>query len=518
MTNSIRFLGLIAMAAAFAVAHTQSPHVWSNQNQYFLHGAAAAGVGDLANDWLANTCDPTPVFSRLVKWAFAGHGTAILSAVYFTLLMLYLVSIDRLLCALYGNQRRHRWLTLALVVVAHAACLRVASAFWLGKDYPWYLQAGVAGQYLLGPGLQPSAFGVFLITGLAEFATGRLLRAACWTALATLLHPGALLMSGLLVLGYQVELLSRRQVANAIAIGAVAFVIALPTLIYSWVTFAGGEPEQRQQAQAILVNVRLPHHCLIERWLDSIAILQLAGACTGLFLLRGTLLFRPLAVVAGLAAVLSIVQWVTGSHALALLFPWRVSVLLVPVALAVIADRLARLAKFAQPWQVAAGIAGVAAVGGIGTMVSQFGYQTNADERGVLEFVRLQHRHGDVYLLPVSIPDLRQMPAGSASMTFARSHLGMPTDFQQFRLTTGTGIYVDFKSIPYSANEVLEWHRRMRQCQEWYSRGDWDLVAEQLHEVGITCVVDRNAGPKDYRHFHEEYSDGQFRVLRLTPP
>ena len=57
-------LALVAvLAAAFAAAHTQAPLFFSNQNQYLLHGLAAAGYGHLSADWLSTTADPTPLFS-----------------------------------------------------------------------------------------------------------------------------------------------------------------------------------------------------------------------------------------------------------------------------------------------------------------------------------------------------------------------------------------------------------------------------------------------------------------------
>ena len=59
---------LILLAAGFALAHTQSPLFFSNQNQYLLHGLADAGYGHLSHDWLANTKDPTPAFSFLNLW------------------------------------------------------------------------------------------------------------------------------------------------------------------------------------------------------------------------------------------------------------------------------------------------------------------------------------------------------------------------------------------------------------------------------------------------------------------
>ena len=57
---------LFLVALAFVAAYGQAPLYYSNQNQYFLHGLADAGEGLLREDWLANTRDPTPVFTALV--------------------------------------------------------------------------------------------------------------------------------------------------------------------------------------------------------------------------------------------------------------------------------------------------------------------------------------------------------------------------------------------------------------------------------------------------------------------
>ena len=46
------FLGTIL----FALAYTQAPLYYSNQNQYLLHGLATAGYGHLDGDWLATMC------------------------------------------------------------------------------------------------------------------------------------------------------------------------------------------------------------------------------------------------------------------------------------------------------------------------------------------------------------------------------------------------------------------------------------------------------------------------------
>ncbi|MGL6094648.1 MAG: hypothetical protein ACRC7O_02455, partial [Fimbriiglobus sp.] len=154
-----RWFPLVA-AVAFAAAHTQGPLYFSNQNQYFLHGLADAGVGDLATDWLANTPDPTPVFSHGVAWAYRLAGPAAFQVAFFGLLALYFRSLWGVAAALpfFPQSRGGRLTFAAALIVVHSGIVRAASARWLGVDYPWYFQAGVANQYLLGPGLQPSVF------------------------------------------------------------------------------------------------------------------------------------------------------------------------------------------------------------------------------------------------------------------------------------------------------------------------------------------------------------------------
>ena len=84
--------GLILLVGLlFALTYTQSPLFTSNQNQYFLHGMAKAGFGYLNQDWLANTLDPTPLFSALVYLTYRfTHQPILFYLFYAGLLGLYL--------------------------------------------------------------------------------------------------------------------------------------------------------------------------------------------------------------------------------------------------------------------------------------------------------------------------------------------------------------------------------------------------------------------------------------------
>src|SRR5262249_22457308 len=130
---------------------------------------------------------------------------------------------------------------------------------------------------------------------------------------------------------------------QALALGAFTLLLVLPAVAYVALTFGPTSAETFAEAQAILVNVRIPHHALPRLWMDPIAGLQIAWGCLGLVLVYKTRLFWVLAVPALGWMVLTLLQIATGGHTLALLFPWRVSSVLVPVATAIVLARLVAL-------------------------------------------------------------------------------------------------------------------------------------------------------------------------------
>jgi len=517
-------LEALLLAIAFAAAHTQSPLYYSNQNQYFVHGLANGGHVNLSHDWLANTTDPTPVFSALVALGYRVLGEWSFQAAYFLLLMGYFLSMRWLVAALPGmpHSRGFRLVWAAAFIAAHAAVLRVLSVKLEGVDYPWFAQAGVAGQYVLGPGLQPSAFGVLLIAGLAAFANRRTVLACGLVGAACAFHSTYMLSAASLVLGFLVVMFREDDDAGPQAMWGLlaATVFVAPVAAYTLFTFGPHDPASFEAAQHILTEVRIPHHCSIERWFDRVAGVQLAWAGLGLALLCHSRLFLVILIAAGIGLGGTLIQYDNESPTLALMFPWRITVVLVPLATAVIAAKLvARLPD--KPWVGWVGGVGVAvfAVGGVWVTVEQVGYRAGVDETPLYDFVRANSEPTQVYLLPVRFPaPSNRKGAMSASFTpppRQNSDL-IAVDLQRFRLHAGTPIYVDFKSMPYMENEVLEWQRRMWQCEKWYA-SDW-AAPERLQELRaqkITHVVTSADKPLTASYLEVVHTDPAFIVYRL---
>lgn len=232
-------LSFIAWTVIFAVIHTQAPLYTKNQNQYFLHGLASAGYGFLDQDWLANTVDPTPLFSLLVDYTYRVFRTDIPFYIYYALLLgVYLSSIFGIADSIF-DIRKSRVKTivfLAAFLAIHSAAFRFLLTSTLGTTYVF--EGGVAGQRVLGPIFQPSSLGVLLILSVHLFLRQRIYLAVLAATLAGTFHPTYILSSAVLTAAYMwIVFWEEKRAAKALTIGVLALVLVLPIVAYVYVLY-----------------------------------------------------------------------------------------------------------------------------------------------------------------------------------------------------------------------------------------------------------------------------------------
>jgi hypothetical protein len=522
----------------FGIVYTQSPLYYSNQHQYFLHGLAQGGLGFLHEDWLANTADPTPLFSSLVAFTYRYLSESFFYLYYILLLGVYFHALAGIFEHLCGGRATAgtRLSFITLLIVLHSGLLRWTSAQVFGVDYPWYFQAGVANQYILGAGLQPSVFGVLLALSISTFLRDRPFLAATWLSLAGVMHSTYLLSAAFLTVAYLCLLWREKRRREALFVGLWALLLVLPVVVYNLCTFAPSSPQTFAEAQHLLAHFRIPHHAQVDRWLDGIAWAQIGWVIAAMFLVRGSRLFVILFVVFVLSLALTLVQVATGNDTLALLFPWRSSSILVPIATAIFLARIIqglsvcfppsslRLERILQAACVL--MLAIAAAGGAYVTYFGLGYRTNREELDLLEYIRINKVEGDIYLLPVEVPKLTSGKRGAASLNFTppprrnAQQQNISVDLQRFRLFTGAPIYIDFKSIPYKDVEVLQWHQRVLWNHHLYEQRDWsdEKIKAELKQRGITHVV--TAADRDVRcdALQLVYADKYYRLYRVRLP
>jgi hypothetical protein len=519
----------------FSLAYTQAPLYYSNQNQYLLHGLAAGGRGLLPDDWLAGTADPTPAFSAAVAVTYRYLTEECFYIAYALLLGLYLLAMTGIFRSVAGRpvSLAEYGCFAALVILTHAALLRWLSWRVLGNDYPWFLQCGLAGQYVLGPVLQPSTFGVLLLVSVACFVNGRPFLAVVCSSAAAAVHVTYMPGAGLLTIAYLLILSWERHWRTVLLVGALALAIVVPTLLYSWRTFGPSSPQVFAQAQDTLVHFRVPHHAKPRLWLDAIALAQLTWMGLALWLTRGTRLAAVLGIVALSTGVLSLVQAATGNDTLALFFPWRTTAYLVPIATAVVLARIVRALASRAAGRERALLIGSAtlmvalAIGGVGLVIAGQAHPSPADEQPVLDYIRSHRRPGDLYLVPIVLPDPPDGPKSSDSIDFKPAppadavRPARPFDLQRFRLYTGAPLFVDFKAIPYKDVEVLEWRKRVDWAHAFYQHlgeenlGNW---ADELRERHITHVLVRAGQDVRCRELTKIYEGGCYALYQVREP
>jgi hypothetical protein len=241
-------------------------------------------------------------------------------------------------------------------------------------------------------------------------------------------------------------------------------------------------------------------------------------------------LFAVLAVPFVLSLLLTLLQLATGGNTLALLFPWRISALLVPIATAIILTvALRRLgAWLSQPGVSAAFVCccgvvlGMVVIGGLNIHGLGLAYHANPDEEPVLDYVRTHRRQNDVYLIPVTVPTIDPKKKGVFSATFTppprQSSVNfIPVDFQRFRLETGAPIVIDHKSIPYRDIEVIEWYHRLQMVEAIYKERDrmTDETRKALREWGVTHVVATTDRDLHWPGLEMLHADSNYKVYRI---
>lgn len=506
--NIVRIGAFLLLSVVGSVIYGQAPLYTSNQNQYFLHGLASAGLGHLSDDWLARTADPTPVFSFLVagtyrvlrEYMFYGYAI-VLAGVYF----FSLVGIASHLFNL-GHSRGGFLAYLGLLMTMHAALLGNLSLGMLGVDVRMVLTSGVAGLGIPGDILQPSLFGVLLVASVYAFLMKRPFLAVVCAGLAAIVHPTYLLGASVLVSSYAVVTLAETgKVRAALLIGLAGLALVAPMAGYVYYAFRPTSAAAAAAAADILINLRSPHHFLVQRWLGPTAYLQIAIMVAGLLVARRSRrLYLVLLFSFVTAAVLTCVWAISGNTRLAVLIPWRLSAYIVPIATSVLAaaavswvrDRYVRGGARGERALVWAGCVTMLVLLLAGALYMRRDIVDSQQDASVpmMDFVRRSAAAGDVYLIPL--------------------------DLERFRLYTAAPIFADRKSIPYRDVELVEWYERYRVGTAFYQLNDPALTCDALARLSSRYRMTRVVllkGQTDGRCplLQGLYEDGEYGVYRL---
>ena len=501
------YLGLVsflAVSLVFGVIYAQSPLYTSNQNAYFLHGLANAGYGYLKLDWLARRKESMPVFSWLVTLTYNVFHSKVPFYIYYALLMgVYLCSMFGIMDQMFDlrKSKTRTLVFLTLFLGAHSAALRFVLSRLVSADSTFLLEGGVAGQRILGQVFQPSVFGVFLVLSIYLFMHDRSFWSLVPIAVAVYFHPVYLLGGALLTIAYMwVIFHTEHNLKKSLLLGMVSLLLVAPALIYSILLFWDPNPVIAQEALDVLVNFRNPQHALVSSWLDWTVLVQALILLTGLFIIRKSKLFAILLIVTSGVLILTIIQIVTASEWLAMIFPWRVSVVLVPTGTTIlIAYGVTKfMDRLKEPGKVGFWLRLSSVLVLVGLMLA-----------GAIRFQIESARQKADPALPM--------------MTYVAAHKSptdiylVPPKMENFRLVTGAPILVDFKSAPDRDKDVMSWYTRL-QWNSWFYQGSdpCKTVLDIAHKYRVTRVVtEKDYAPTVCASLPIVYEDTIYRIYAL---
>ncbi len=475
-------LCLLACGAPLAV-----PYV-SNQNQYLAHVASQPG-SPLAQDWFVSTVDPYPLFSAVMGAMLDVGGFAGLRLAAFTATLVALCAVFWLAHQL-SPAGCGRSVPLGATTLVGATLLKVPFDLptpWLDAAAQLSAFHGLAGQYVISKPayVQPSVVGALVLLAFPAWMAARqtepghrrpfVLLAVALASAGCMLHPTYLvavaigLGAAMLVDAARRDLLALGATVGAGLVVLGATLVANPGLLA--IATASGESALALERFAF---ERIPHHTLYPSWENSDVLLLVVLSLAVLVLLvrRQRWLALWFVVALGVALVSALVVEVTRLTDLALLFPWRISVLLVPIAATVIAVELA-----AGAWRLIGDwlrwIALVAATA-----------------------VALTGLHATWAAVSPSVSD----PATALVRASGVTGVGLvPLEMSNIRLNAPAAVYVDWKSPPYAGTDLVEWWERVDEARsvaaapETFCSADWsagiDWVLLRSRQPAPTCTA-----------------------------
>jgi hypothetical protein len=468
---SWRVRGFVALVIGLVAAgHSIAAPYVVNQNQYFVH---AVGQSDprLSSDWLTGTTDPYPAFSWIMRLIIDLGGQPALRILAYGATVCGLLAVFLIARALSPRRGVGVPLVAAVLVGLTLSVGRLGSL--LPLDWSVSAFQGFAGQYILmKPGyVQPTTAGVLILLAfglLLQGASQPLRRfhvalAVVLVGVAALMAPTNAVIAAMAVgAAFLADAALRRPwrhiglYVGLIVVAVICAIVGSPSIL----SLGSTDPMMRQALDRFAFEL-FPLHTLATHWPpDDSALLIVIAA--GVILVPVTLasswIKRWLLIATAGSLFFASIVVVTHSSTLALLFPWRVSVIIVPIAATMVAVRVA----------------------------------------GWLSPLAVGHWHAKLVFFAaiIAVPGLastaaKASPTSSESMVSAvaaarPSGVGLiPLSAGTVRLNARVPVYVDAMSPPYAGRDLREfWNRvdRVRRFEanpesfcsaEWTSDIDW---------------------------------------------
>ena len=461
----------LILSILFAITIQQLPFFKGN-SLHLLHAIKDFDSNKLQEDWVANQTNHLPVFTYLNNIILQVFPVNILHAIHFILLVICSLSIFLICKNEFQNLNK---ISLSLIWYSVFILIYHEHSFF----------GGLAGQDLINEGYQPASFGVLFYCGIYLYLTKRYFYAVLLICLSASFHPSYVIHSGFLLFGFFIYFFSIKEFKLLFKVLLAYIILILPITIYIILNFLIIDKDLSSAGQLILLE-RIPHHALISNWFSYKDIISILIYLLSLFLVRkNKKFFIPLFVFGFLSILLSSIQFLTQNQSLALAFPWRASVFLIPLSSMIIVSFLINklLSK-----KINLNIFGVflfLIIFSFFFVKNHFLKNDNQYFYSKLELTKEISKHYNLI-----------------------QRILIPVDLAHIRMNTGLPIFIDWKHHAFKYNELIIWKKRVNLANQFYETSDFDkqkIILDDINQIeNISHIlIDKNELKKNCNNLIE---------------
>jgi len=302
------------------------PFPFGNQDPYLFWAINASLDGKLNADFLSNQPDPFPLFTLLYRFLPVQFFAGLSHFLMFLICVVYAKSASELL---KKQWKEYPVFILAILLVIHSSFL------WGGffkhlffADYRWFTHHGIAKQGLLFGYFQPSALGVFLLLGLVYYFQSKYREFLLCLLVAGAFHANYILLG--LILGCLAFLFRPRELWKE---KKIMILLILVWVSYLWYSINYFKVEGSAFNEAAVYFIQHNPHLDPLNWLNLETLIKLGFIWIAFYRRRHLFEGKFLLSLLGVTVFLSILTLVSKNSYLINLAPWRMSVIMMPMAI-----------------------------------------------------------------------------------------------------------------------------------------------------------------------------------------
>jgi hypothetical protein len=391
----------------------------------------------LSKDWLANTTDHVILFSQITEFLYSlspnllyfVHG-------FFTLILI--LSLCLISKKLGSNQFNKLSLSIFFIL------------FFICEIIFKILNQGNGGHYILGHFYQPSIFGILIIVSILFFINKKYIISIFCLILSAYFNPTYIFQCAILVVAYQLILFKDKSLKYSLFIGSLAFFLVIPLIYFTYYTFLTQPQDVLQKSQEILVYKRIALAALPIEFFYNYKLWQ----CLVLVFLA-SIVYRKntnIVILLMIPIIITIffvlIGYLTNNLTIILIFPQRSLAWLAPLALSLLIGRISTLIDYEKLFNISKDIIIIFFIFSLIFLA----------QRGVGKTIKAHYSLKENKLHTF----LRKLDYKDGSLL-------IPIDYAEIRMNAGVPIFVDFESLAYKADELIEWDNRIQLAINFYN-------------------------------------------------